>query len=213
MTSVHDHHHHDGHGHSHGAPPSEIEARVRTLESLLVEKGLIDHSAVDAVVDTFENDLGPMVGARIVARAWTDPDLKARLLENAAPVIEELGHAGIEATHIVAVENTDTDHNVVVCTLCSCYPWALLGLPPRWYKAPDYRARIVSEPRKVIEDFGVTLGDDVRIHVWDSSADVRYLVIPQRPEGTEGMSEEQLAELVTRDSMIGVGLAQAPAAA
>jgi nitrile hydratase subunit alpha len=211
VSSLQEHHHDHGDGHGHGAPPSPIEARVRTIESLLVEKGLIDHAAVDAVVETFENDLGPMVGARIVAKAWVDADFKRRLIEDATSIVDSLGHAGLEATNVVAVENDDTTHNVIVCTLCSCYPWALLGIPPKWYKSPDYRARIVSEPRKVLEEFGVSLGEDVRVRVWDSSADVRYLVIPQRPAGTEGMSEEELAQLITRDSMIGVGMPKAPA--
>jgi nitrile hydratase subunit alpha len=209
MTTTHDAHQHDHH--HHGPPPSEIEVRVRALESLLLEKGVIDQSAIDTVVSTFENDLGPMIGARIVARAWTDPGFRERLLADATQVVGELGRAGMEARNLVAVANDEQTHNVVVCTLCSCYPWALLGLPPRWYKSPDYRARVVSEPRKVLEEFGLRLDDDVRIRVWDSSADMRYLVIPQRPAGTAGMSVEELAELVTRDSMIGVGVATSPA--
>jgi nitrile hydratase len=205
-----------GHGHDHhhdSAPPSEHEARVRALESLLVERGLIDHAAIDEVVSTFENDLGPMVGARIVARAWRDPGFRARLLADASEVVHELGHAGLEATNVAAVANDEHTHNVVTCTLCSCYPWALLGLPPRWYKSLEYRSRVVSEPRVVLSEFGLNLADDVQVQVWDSSADLRYLVLPQRPPGTEGMSEDELAALVTRDSMIGVGLPHPPGTA
>jgi nitrile hydratase len=208
----HSHHDHD-HDHPHNAPPSELEARVRAMESLLVEKGLIDHEAVDAVVSAYENDLGPMIGARIVAKAWLDPDLKRRLIEDASPVVKELGYNGLEGTAVVAVANDETTHNVLVCTLCSCYPWALLGLPPAWYKSNDYRARVVAEPRRVIAEFGLEIGDAKQVRVWDSSADLRYIVIPERPAGTEGMSEDELAALVTRDSMIGVGLPVAPAGA
>jgi nitrile hydratase len=197
--------------HHHWHPPSDAEAHVRALESLLVERGLLEHEAVDAVVATFENDLGPMVGARLVARAWTDPEFKQRFLDDTTTVVRELGLAGAEAQNMVAVENAADVHNVVVCTLCSCYPWALLGLPPVWYKSPAYRSRVVSEPRAVLAELGLELPDDVQVRVWDSSADMRYLVVPQRPPGTDGMTEDELAELVTRDSMIGVARATEPA--
>jgi nitrile hydratase len=198
----HDHDH--DHDHHHWHPPSDMDAHVRALESLLVERGLIEHETIDAVVDTFENDLGPMVGARLVARAWADPDFKARLVGDTTTVVRELQMAGAEAANMVALENTDGVHNVVVCTLCSCYPWALLGLPPVWYKAPAYRSRVVSEPRTVLAEFGLELSEDVEVRVWDSSADMRYIVVPQRPAGTEHMTEDELAAIVTRDSMIGV---------
>jgi nitrile hydratase len=201
---THDHDHDHDHGHHHWHPPSDTDAHVRALESLLVERGLIEHETIDAVVDTFENDLGPMVGARLVARAWTDPEFKARFIGDTTAVVRELQMAGAEAQNMVALENTDAVHNVVVCTLCSCYPWALLGLPPVWYKAPAYRSRVVSEPRTVLAEFGLELGDDVEVRVWDSSADMRYIVVPQRPAGTEHMTEDELAAIISRDSMIGV---------
>jgi nitrile hydratase len=205
MSHDHDHdHHHHHHHHHHWHPPSDMDAHVRALESLLVERGLIEHETIDAVVDTFENDLGPMVGARLVARAWTDPEFKARFIGDATAVVRELHMAGAEAQNMVALENTDGIHNVVVCTLCSCYPWALLGLPPVWYKAPAYRSRVVSEPRTVLAEFGLELDADVEVRVWDSSADMRYIVVPQRPDGTEHMTEEELAAIITRDAMIGV---------
>ncbi|MXZ81187.1 MAG: nitrile hydratase subunit alpha [Gammaproteobacteria bacterium] len=194
--------------HSHG--PSEIESRVRRLEKLLVEKGLVDPAAMDELVDTYENRVGPKNGARVVARAWTDPDYRRRLLENPTEAIMELGYRGRQGEHMKVVENTGTVHNMVVCTLCSCYPWPVLGLPPAWYKASSYRARAVSEPRAVLAEFGVELGDDVEIRVWDSTAEVRYLVLPRRPEGTGAMSEDELSELVSRDSMIGVALVGVP---
>lgn len=194
--------------HSHG--PSEIESRVQRLEKLLVEKGLVDPAAMDELVDTYENRVGPKNGARVVARAWTDPDYRRRLLENPTEAIMELGYRGRQGEHMKVVENTGTVHNMVVCTLCSCYPWPVLGLPPAWYKASSYRARAVSEPRAVLAEFGVELGDDVEIRVWDSTAEVRYLVLPRRPEGTGAMSEDELSELVSRDSMIGVALAGVP---
>ena len=206
------HEHRDEHEHS-WAPPSEVEARVNALESLLVEKGLVEHDAVDALISAFENDVGPMNGARVVAKAWVDPDFKRRLLEDATSAISELGYTGLRAEHLVALENTSETHHMVVCTLCSCYPWALLGLPPVWYKSAPYRSRAVSEPRTVLREFGLELSKECQIEVWDSSADIRYLVIPERPEGTEGMSEEELAALVTRDSMIGVGRALSPSEA
>ncbi|MBM3677459.1 MAG: nitrile hydratase subunit alpha [Actinobacteria bacterium] len=184
--------------------------RARAIESLLIEKGLLSEGAVDAVVSAYENDIGPMGGARVVARAWVDPAFRERLLENATAAARELGVGGFVAEHVLAVENTDDVHNLVVCTLCSCYPWGLLGLPPSWYKSPEYRARAVREPRSVLQEFGVELPDGVEIRVWDSSSDVRYLVLPQRPTGTEGLSEDELVALVTRESMIGTGLAKVP---
>jgi len=180
------------------------KSRARALQSLLVEKGMVSNEAVDEVVRKYEEEIGPQNGAEVVARAWTDEEYKQRLLEDGTEAIAELGYGGIDAEHLIVVENTPGVHNVVVCTLCSCYPWAVLGLPPTWYKSHEYRSRMVREPRTVLtEDFGVEL-DDVEVKVWDSSSEVRYMVLPQRPEGTQGMSEEELAELVTRDAMIGV---------
>ena len=196
------------HDHDHGA--TDVEVRTRALESLLYEKGLLSPAAVDTLIGAFEEDLGPMNGARVVARAWVDPDYKRRLVEDATAAIAELGFGGLQGEHMVAVENTPGVHNVVVCTLCSCYPWPVLGLPPRWYKEPAYRSRIVIEPRSVLSEFGLELAGDVEVRVWDSSSEIRYLVLPERPEGTEGMSEDDLAELVTRDSMIGVTKARSP---
>ena len=196
--------------HRHNAPLSETELRVKALESLLVEKGLVDPATIDALIDTYENKVGPHNGARVVARAWVDPDYKKRLLENATAAIAELGFSGVQGEDMVVVENTPTRHNMVVCTLCSCYPWPTLGLPPNWYKSAPYRARAVSDPRGVLEEFGVELAEDVEVRVWDSNAELRYLVLPQRPDGTDGLSEEELAALVTRDSMIGTGLAASP---
>ena len=178
--------------------------RVKALESVLVEKGLVRPEAIDAWIETYETHVGPHNGARVVARAWTDPDFRARLLADGAAAIGEMGFAGLEATHVTVVENTTEIHNLVVCTLCSCYPWSLLGLPPVWYKAAPYRSRAVLEPRGVLREFGLELSEDVEIRVWDSTAEIRYLVLPERPEGTDGMTGEQLAGLVTRDSMIGV---------
>jgi nitrile hydratase len=191
--------------------PSAPEVRTAALEALLVEKGLIATDAVDAVVDLFENEIGPRNGARVVARAWTDAGFKQRLIADATAAAAELGLGGLEGEHVVAVENTDRVHNVVVCTLCSCYPWPLLGIPPVWYKSPPYRARVVSEPRAVLAEMGLDVPADVELRVWDSSAEIRYLVVPRRPPGTEGLTEDQLADLVTRDSMIGVAQALAPA--
>ena len=199
------------HDHAHNAPPSDTAMRVKALETLLTEKGLLDPAAIDALVETYETKIGPRNGAKVVARAWTDPDYKARLLENGSAAIAELGFSGVQGEDMVVVENTDDVHNMVTCTLCSCYPWPTLGLPPIWFKSAPYRARSVIDPRGVLEEFGVALSDDVEIRVWDSNAELRYLVLPQRPAGTEGMSEDELAGLVTRDSMIGTGLAQAPA--
>lgn len=189
---------------------ADVEARVNALESLMVEKGLAEHEAVDAVVASFENDMGPMNGAKVVARAWTDPEYKQWLLTDATAAIADMGFTGLQTEHLVAVENTDERHNVVVCTLCSCYPWTLLGIPPAWFKYPQYRARVVKEPRSVLAEFGLSLPDSVKIDVWDSSAEVRYLVIPQRPEGTDGMTADELVPLISRDSMVGTALASSP---
>ena len=208
----HDHHHEDGHAHTHTLLPSDPALRAKALETLLVGKGLVDPAAVDALVDTFSNDIGPQNGARVVARSWCDPDYRARLLSDATSAIAELGYSGMQGEHMVAVENSDDVHNVVVCTLCSCYPWPVLGLPPVWYKSPEYRARVVREPRAVIAEFGLELDDDVEVRVWDSTAEIRYLVVPQRPAGTDALDEASLADLVTRDSMIGTGLALNPGA-
>jgi len=188
--------------HDH-APPSPIEQRVAALEQLLTEKGLVTSEFIDGVVSLYENDIGPLNGAKVVARAWVDPDYRQRLLADGTAAIAELGFGGPEGGHMVVVENTDTVHNVVVCTLCSCYPWPVLGLPPVWYKAPPYRARMVREPRAVLRELGAEVPADVEIRVWDSSAEIRYLVLPARPEGTDGLSEEELARLVGRDAMIG----------
>jgi nitrile hydratase subunit alpha len=189
---------------------ADVEARVNALESLMVEKGLAEHEAVDAVVASFENDMGPMNGAKVVARAWTDPEYKQWLLTDATAAIADMGFTGLQTEHLVAMENTDERHNVVVCTLCSCYPWTLLGIPPAWFKYPQYRARVVKEPRSVLAEFGLILPDTVKIDVWDSSAEVRYLVIPQRPEGTDGMTADELVPLISRDSMVGTALASSP---
>lgn len=187
-----------------------VEARVRALESLMIEKGLATPDVIDAVVSTFENDIGPMNGAKVVAEAWTNPEFKALLLSDGTAAIDKMGYRGLQTEHVVAVENTDAEHHMVVCTLCSCYPWTLLGIPPHWFKAPQYRSRAVINPREVLAEFGVTLAPDVAVRVWDSSAEIRYLVVPKRPEGTRGWSAEQLAGLVTRDAMIGTGLPLAP---
>ncbi len=203
--SGHRHHEHD---HDHG--DGEQALRTEALESLLVEKGLLTPTSVDAVVSRYENDVGPMNGARAVARAWSDPAFKKRLLGDAKAAFAELGIPTLEDPRLVVAENTADVHNVVVCTLCSCYPWAVLGLPPTWYKEPAYRSRVVREPRVVLREMGLTLPDTVHVRVWDSSAEVRYLVLPRRPAGSEGLAEEELAALVTRDSMIGVGLPDAP---
>jgi nitrile hydratase len=189
---------------------ADVEARVNALESLMVEKGLAEHEAVDAVVASFENDMGPMNGAKVVARAWTDPEYKQWLLTDATAALAEMGFTGLQTEHLVAMENTDERHNVVVCTLCSCYPWTLLGIPPAWFKYPQYRARVVKEPRSVLAEFGLILPDTVKIDVWDSSAEVRYLVIPQRPEGTDGMTADELVPLISRNSMVGTALASSP---
>ena len=189
---------------------ADVEARVNALESLMVEKGLAEHEAVDAVVASFENDMGPMNGAKVVARAWTDPEYKQWLLTDATAAIADMGFTGLQTEHLVAMENTDERHNVVVCTLCSCYPWTLLGIPPAWFKYPQYRARVVKEPRSVLAEFGLILPDTVKIDVWDSSAEVRYLVIPQRPERTDGMTADELVPLISRNTMVGTALASSP---
>jgi nitrile hydratase len=199
------HHHHDHDDHSH---LSEIELRVRALESILVEKGYVDPAAIDALVETYEVKVGPRNGAKVVAKAWADLAYREWLREDASAAIASLGFIGRQGEHMVAVENTPDQHNMVVCTLCSCYPWPVLGLPPVWYKSAPYRSRAVLDPRGVLAEFGVHLPETTRIRVWDSTAEVRYLVIPMRPEGTDGMSEEALADLVTRDSMISTGLAR-----
>ncbi len=184
---------------------AEIAARMKALEAMMIEKGIMTTEAVDRLAEIYENEVGPQLGATVVAKAWTDPEFKARLLANATEACAELDIGGLQGEDMVAVENTDTVHNVVVCTLCSCYPWPVLGLPPNWYKQPAYRSRIVREPRRVLrEDFGYDVADSVEIRVWDSSAELRYMVLPQRPDGTEAMSEAELADLVTRDSMVGV---------
>ena len=196
--------------HRHSTPPSDTALRVKALESLLIEKGLVDPAALDVLIDTYENKVGPRNGAAVVARAWSDPAYKARLLADGTAAIAELGFTGRQGEHMVAVENTPRVHNMVVCTLCSCYPWTVLGLPPAWYKASPYRARVVKEPRKVLAEFGVTLPEEVEVRVWDSTAEIRYLVLPQRPAGSEALDQTALAALVTRDSMIGTGLALDP---
>ncbi len=197
--------------HDHQALPSDLTLRVKSLESLLVEKGLVDPAALDALVDTFEHKIGPRNGARVVAKAWSDPEYKRRLLADATSAIAELGFTGQQGEHMVVVENTPSVHNMVVCTLCSCYPWPTLGLPPVWYKSAPYRSRAVIDPRGVLKEFGVEVPEDVEVRVWDSTAEIRYLVLPERPAGTEGMSDDELAALVTRDSMIGTGRPVSPA--
>jgi nitrile hydratase len=193
------------HAHSHHPEPiAPVEARVAALETVLAENGLLDRTALDEIVAHFEDDLSPLNGAKVVAHAWVDPDYRARLLDDGTPAIAELGFGGPEGDHMVVVENTSTVHNLVVCTLCSCYPWPILGLPPRWYKAPAYRSRAVREPRALLREMGTAVPESVEIRVWDSSAEVRYLVLPRRPAGTEELTETALAGLVTRDSMIGV---------
>lgn len=203
-------HDHADHDHPHSLLPSDPALRVKALETILVAKGLVDPAAMDAILDTYERRVGPHLGAAVVARAWSDPAFRARLLGDATAAVAALGISGRQGEHVVAVENTPEVHNMVVCTLCSCYPWPLLGIPPAWYKSDAYRARAVREPRRVLAEFGVTLPDGQAVRVWDSTAEVRYLVIPMRPEGTGGMDEAALAALVTRDSMIGTGLPLRP---
>lgn len=208
-----DHSYADGFDHHHDNHFSAMEARVKALETVLTEKGLIDPAAIDAIVETYETKVGPRNGARVVAKAWVDPDFAEWLKRDATAAIASLGFTGRQGEHMRAVFNTPDTHNLVVCTLCSCYPWAVLGLPPVWYKAPPYRSRAVIDPRGVLAEFGLDLPAEKQIRVWDSTAELRYLVVPERPHGTEGISEEKLAELVTRDSMIGTGLALSPEAA
>jgi nitrile hydratase len=205
----HHHHHHDDDDdvqehREHGAPLSEVELRVRALESLLVDKGLVEPAALDALIDTYETKVGPRNGAKIVARAWVDPAFRARLLEDGTSAVAEHGFVGRQSEKLVVVENTPSIHNMVVCTLCSCYPWAVLGLPPVWYKSAPYRSRAVIDPRGVLSELGVSVPADTEVRVWDSTAEIRYMVLPERPAGTERLNEEQLAKLVTRDAMIGV---------
>src|SRR5881397_2895661 len=200
----------DQHDHDHQAVPSDLALRVKALESLLVEKGLVDRAAVDAIVDAYETKIGPRNGARVVARAWVDPAYRKRLLTDATAAIAELGYSGGQGEDMVILENSPKVHNLVVCTLCSCYPWPVLGLPPVWYKSAPYRSRAVLDPRGVLRECGLELPQDVEVRVWDSTSEVRYLVLPERPEETEGLSEEALAQLVTRDSMIGVATVTPP---
>jgi len=200
------------HEHDHQELPSEPALRVMALESLLVEKGLVDPAALDALIDTYEHKVGPRNGARVVARAWTDPEFKKRLLADATAAIAELGYEGGQGAHMVVVENTPDRHNLVVCTLCSCYPWPVLGLPPVWYKAAPYRSRAVIDPRGVLRELGLDLGENVEVRVWDSTSEMRYLVLPERPAGSEQMSEDELAGLVSRDAMIGTAKASVPGA-
>ena len=208
---AHEHDDHHDHDHDDHSELGEMELRVRALETVLTQKGYVDPAALDVLIDTYQTKIGPRNGARVVAKAWADPAFRDWLLRDATAAIASLGFSGRQGEHMVAVENRPGEHHMVVCTLCSCYPWPVLGLPPTWYKSAPYRSRAVKDPRGVLADFGVTLPDDTAIRVWDSTAEVRYLVIPQRPPRSEQLSEEQLAELVTRDSMIGTGLARSPA--
>jgi nitrile hydratase len=211
LTAMSEHHHHDHHhDHDHTEPPSDLVLRVRALESLLIEKGLVDAKAIDEIVEAYEKKIGPRNGARVVARAWCDPAFKRSLLEDATSAIASLGYGGRQGEHMQVVENTPQVHNLVVCTLCSCYPWPVLGLPPVWYKSAPYRARAVADPRGVLREFGTVLDNNVAIRVWDSTAELRYLVLPERPAGTDDWNEDQLAALVTRNSMIGVEKVKQP---
>src|SRR5580658_4891626 len=203
----------DHHAHDHGSELSEMQLRVRALETILTEKGYVDPAALDQIVENVETRIGPHIGTRIVARAWADPEFKRRLLEDASDAVNALASFDPVAAHLIAVENTPQTHNVVVCTLCSCYPWSVLGLPPVWYKSFPYRSRTVIDPKGVLADFGLTLPAETQIRIWDSTAETRFLVVPMRPDGTDGWSEERLAELVTRDSMVGTGLPKSPEAA
>ena len=200
----------DHHVHDHGSELSDMQLRVRALETILTEKGYIDPAALDAIVEACETQIGPHNGARVVARAWVDPDFKRRLLEDASEAANSLGHVSPVGAHLIALENTPEVHNLVVCTLCSCYPWEVLGLPPVWYKSAPYRSRAVIDPKGVLSDFGLKLPEQTKVRIWDSTAETRFLVLPMRPEGSAALSEEQLAELVTRDSMVGTGLPQPP---
>ena len=210
MTSEKEHNHNHSHDHkhedAHSHLPSDPELRVKAIETLLLEKGLIDSETLDELIDTYENKIGPQNGAKVVAKAWVDESYKKRLLEDATAAIRELSYQGRQGENMVVVENTPDIHNVVVCTLCSCYPWPVLGIPPTWYKSDEYRSRTVREPRKVLSEFGVNVDPKVKVKVWDSTAELRYLVLPMRPKGTEHLNENELAELVTRNSMIGTGL-------
>ena len=206
-SKEHNHSHHDHeHDHAHSHLPSDPELRVKAIETLLLSKGLIDPNTLDELINTYENNIGPQNGAKVVAKAWVDKDYKKRLLEDATSAIRELSYQGRQGENMVVVENTPETHNVVVCTLCSCYPWPVLGIPPTWYKSDEYRSRAVREPRKVLSEFGLNIDSKVQIKVWDSTAELRYLVLPMRPIGSENMSEAELAKLVTRNSMIGTGL-------
>jgi nitrile hydratase len=206
--------HHDSHDHAHDHPEmselSDTQVRVRSLETVLTEKGYVDPAALDAIVEAYETRIGPHNGARVVARAWSDPGFRRALFEDATKAVNEMGNVSPVGSHLIAVENTKKTHNMVVCTLCSCYPWEVLGLPPTWYKSAPYRSRAVIEPRKVLSEFGVTLPEETEIRVWDSTAETRFLVVPMRPAGAEGWSEERLAALVTRNSMVGAGLPLKP---
>ena len=208
MSSIEDNNEHQihEHDHAHSHLPSDPELRVKAVETLLLNKGLIDSKTLDELIDTYENRIGPKNGAKVVAKAWVDPEYKKRLLNDATSAIRELSYQGRQGENMVVVENTPETHNVIVCTLCSCYPWPVLGIPPTWYKSDEYRSRTVREPRKVLLEFGLSLDPKVQIKVWDSTAEIRYLVLPMRPKGTENMDESELAELVTRNSMIGTGL-------
>ena len=201
----------DHHVHDHGSELSDMQLRVRALETILTEKGYIDPAALDAIVEACETQIGPHNGARVVARAWVDPDFKRRLLEDASEAANSLGHVSPVGAHLIALENTPEVHNLVVCTLCSCYPWEVLGLPPVWYKSAPYRSRAVIDPKGVLSDFGLKLPEQTKVRIWDSTAETRFLVLPMRPDGSAALSEEQLAELVTRDSMVGTGLPKSPA--
>jgi nitrile hydratase subunit alpha len=212
--SDHDHEHGiDDPSHPHNAPLSDVQLRVRALESLLLEKGLVDPAALDELVDAYESRVGPRNGAQVVARAWAEPEFKRKLLEDASATLADEGFIGAQGEDMVVLENTPTVHNMVVCTLCSCYPWPVLGLPPAWYKSAPYRSKAVIDPRGVLREFGVQLAEDVEVRVWDSTAEVRYLVLPMRPAGTDGMTQDQLAALVTRDAMIGTGVVNVSEAA
>jgi len=210
---AHDHDDHDHGDHDHDSELSEMQLRVRALETVLTEKGYIDPAAIDAIIEAYETKVGPHIGARVVAKAWSNPAFKQALLEDATKAVLAMGALNRVGDHLIAVENTPRRHNMIVCTLCSCYPWEVLGLPPVWYKSAPYRSRAVNDPRGVLADFGVTLAADTEIRVWDSTAETRFIVLPMRPAGTEGFSEEKLAALVTRDSMIGTGLAKLPSEA
>jgi nitrile hydratase len=211
MAHTHDHHHdHHDHDHQHGSELGEMQLRVRALETILTEKGYVEPAALDGIIEAYETKIGPHIGARVVAKAWADEAFRRKLIDNATEAVASLGVSNSASHHLIALPNTPTRHNIVVCTLCSCYPWDLLGLPPAWYKSAPYRSRTVIEPRAVLADFGVTLPAQTEVRVWDSTAETRYLVLPMRPAGTEGWSEEQLAGLVTRDSMIGTGLPKQP---